>query len=106
MKNGDYNKPLSSRAKTLQRQDLGALDKDDLKLSKSAHAKINEAFQAAMTAAIASGAERCATAPSTCYGTKRPIQGYQRPQILNNSNKRDPKQLRPVLTGHLFREPR
>jgi hypothetical protein len=41
------------------------------------------AFTAAMTRAIESGAESCPTSPSTCYGTKSPRWGYQRPDDSN-----------------------
>jgi hypothetical protein len=35
-------------------------------------------FRTAMLAAIASGAETCATSPSTALGTRMPVSNYQR----------------------------
>ena len=35
-------------------------------------------FRLAMTAAIEAGFEHCATTPSTHFGTRAPIAGYQR----------------------------
>ena len=35
-------------------------------------------FRLAMSAAIESGAEHCTTEPSTHFGTRAPIAGYQR----------------------------
>ena len=35
-------------------------------------------FRLAMSAAIEAGAEHCATEPSTHFGTRAPIAGYQR----------------------------
>ena len=36
-------------------------------------------FRLAMTAAIECGAEHCATEPSTHFGTRAPVAGYERP---------------------------
>ena len=36
-------------------------------------------FRLAMSAAIEAGAEHCATEPSTHFGTRAPVAGYERP---------------------------
>ena len=44
----------------------------------TALAEMDSKFQAAMTSAITSGAEHCATSPSTHFGTRCPVAGYAR----------------------------
>jgi hypothetical protein len=45
----------------------------------SAREEMDANFRAAVQREIAAGTENCATAPSTCFGTKQPIAGYTRP---------------------------
>jgi hypothetical protein len=40
--------------------------------------KMDLAFRAAMSKAVADGSERCATSASTSFGTRRPVSGYER----------------------------
>jgi hypothetical protein len=40
--------------------------------------EMDMAFRAAMTKAVASGQEYCATSVSTSFGTRRPVSGYER----------------------------
>ena len=40
---------------------------------------MDAAFRLAMTTALESGLEHCATEPSTHFGTRAPVAGYERP---------------------------
>jgi hypothetical protein len=40
--------------------------------------RMDDKFRKAMATAIKSGAEHCATEPSTHFGTRAPVAGYQR----------------------------
>jgi hypothetical protein len=46
--------------------------------SSIAREAMDAQFRLAMTAAIECGAEHCTTSPSTHFGTRAPIAGYQR----------------------------
>jgi hypothetical protein len=40
--------------------------------------EMDRRFRAAVLSAVANGAERCPTTPSTALGTRYPISGYER----------------------------
>jgi hypothetical protein len=40
---------------------------------------MDDAFRLAVTAALEAGLECCPTSPSTHFGTRSPVAGYQRP---------------------------
>ena len=64
--------PLASGASRVRK--TGAMD-FGLEIDRQ---EMDAQFRLAMSAAIEAGAEHCATEPSTHFGTRAPIAGYQR----------------------------